>query len=157
MRPNLILISLLAVVASVMMSVSGDEDYLETLLDNYLTSEMRRDKKSRNNENENAPLSSHGRKSFFESPTSSTTCSISNMRVESNVMVDSKSSLKNGARFLRVDRVSLGTSKKLSDLHESCSKICCEDEDGCDTALLSLKLGEVLYLSIAKRVYPKNT
>jgi hypothetical protein len=63
---------------------------------------------------------------------------------ESNVIVDSKSSTKNGAELLYPVRyIEQGTAKKgLNALQDSCMNLCCQ-EDGCDTALLSMTLGTV--------------
>lgn len=129
----------------------SQEEYLKEMIGNYLdkTGDQltavipNRDKKSRPTDQE--PLSQHSRKNFFAADSS--TCQASNMLPESNVMVDSKMSISNGAVFLHVEKIGMGSLAKssLKELHMSCARVCCENEDGCDTALLSLKLGEVFY------------
>lgn len=103
----------------------------------------RRPKRSSSSDREK--LSSHGRKSFFVDPSTSLQCQASDMVVENSVMIDSKSSLASGAKFLQVEKVNFdGKSTSLVQLQESCSKICCDyEENVCDTALLSLVIGEV--------------
>lgn len=71
------------------------------------------------------------------------TCS-EKFKQESNVIVDSKASVRNGAELLLPIRyIEPSTAKKgLNALQDSCMKQCC-DEAGCDTSLLSMALGAV--------------
>jgi hypothetical protein len=135
-------------------SLKKHEVNLETLISNLLAQNQNqnqpipnRDKKSYPNDDDQ-PLVNHGRKSYFERDNSQSGCQSasgqSKMYAESNIMIDSKTSVKNGAIFLQVEKIELSTAKgSLTELHDGCMKACCLNEDGCDTSLLSLKLGEV--------------
>ena len=137
-------------------SNNEDVEYLNSVLDSYLSdpSLYQRQKKSRNDEDER-PLMKHSRKNYFGGESSSSSsCQLSDMKVEANVMVDSKSSTANGARYLRTEKIQSGSgSDKISliQMREQCGRMCCEDEDGCDTALLSLQLGEVCFDSAIRK------
>lgn len=66
------------------------------------------------------------------------------MIIETNKMLDSRASVANGAHYLTIEKVGYGLSTMSEkELHMSCAKQCCENEDGCDTALLSLESGTV--------------
>lgn len=69
------------------------------------------------------------------------TCS-SKFKQETNVIVDSKASIKNGAELLMPIRyVSKETAEKgHTAMHDACMQVCCETNT-CDTALLSMKVG----------------
>jgi hypothetical protein len=128
-----------------------------------------RDKKSRdksasgyNNDEkvkENEPLLSHRRKNFFNngvgygderlleqnaaSIDNKQTC-LSTTITQSNMIIDTRTSLKNGAHFLGYDFITPSTATAtINGLQQNCMLKCCE-EDGCDTALLSMILSEVL-------------
>ena len=120
---------------------------------------FRRDKKNKKNKQEewkeeNAPLSNHGRKTSLNEnqydPRSNCYNSIS---IESNKIIDSKTSIQNGAAFLGVDFIKQSSSNNLalSELQNNCIKMCC-DSNGCDNSLLSLKEGPVI-INFANFVY----
>ena len=145
----IVVLSAISIVSSVDRNNNNEDiEYLNSVLDSYLSdpSLYQRQKKSRNDEDER-PLMKHSRKNYFGGESSSSSsCQLSDMKVEANVMVDSKSSTANGARYLRTEKIQSGSgSDKISliQMREQCGRMCCEDEDGCDTALLSLQLGEV--------------
>jgi hypothetical protein len=71
------------------------------------------------------------------------TCS-AKFKKEQNVIVDSKASVNNGAELMMPIRYITPemASKGLNAMHDACMQICCETA-GCDTALLSTKVGLV--------------
>lgn len=154
----IVVLSAISIVSSVDRNNNNEDiEYLNSVLDSYLSdpSLYQRQKKSRNDEDER-PLMKHSRKNYFGGESSSSSsCQLSDMKVEANVMVDSKSSTANGARYLRTEKIQSGSgSDKISliQMREQCGRMCCEDEDGCDTALLSLQLGEVCFDSAIRKI-----
>ena len=73
------------------------------------------------------------------------TC-MAKFKYERNVIVDSKASIRNGAELLSPIRyISKNeASSSLNALQDKCMKLCCDSEK-CDTALLSMKIGQVNY------------
>ena len=71
------------------------------------------------------------------------TCS-AKFKKETNVIVDSKASVNNGAELMMPIRYITPeiASKGPNAMHDACMQICCETT-GCDTALLSTKVGLV--------------
>lgn len=138
---------------------------LDDLLNDLNAAEIRRDKKAHpTNDDEQSPITSHSRKNYFDSSQPDSVCQASKMSIEADTMLDSRASVKNGARYLTVEKVGQGLSGKvsLSELHQSCARACCDSEDECDTALLSLEAGEVCVIlfytilnenGVYKRVY----
>jgi hypothetical protein len=138
-------------------SVDASSD-LENVIRNYFDQQLLeadaqylpiREKKSRADVGgESSPLLSHGRKSFENAAIEETLCA-SRMVAETNRMIDSKASVDNGAKFLQVEKIKSSAGSKaaasLKELNEACTALCCANEDGCDTALLSLKLGDEGY------------
>ena len=98
-------------------------------------------------------LFNHRRKNFFkadeeerkkqESEMNKPKTCAGKMSSEANVIIDTKKSLAKGAKLLNIDYISKNAATiKLNALQMSCMKICCDNSE-CDTALLSMKLGEV--------------
>ena len=117
---------------------------------------MMRDKKSRPivmvdgaKENENAPILNHGRKTYVAANTddnnSPRTCS-SRLQAKQNMIVDSETSMKRGAKFIGVDYINNQmTIITISGMHDACKQKCCDNEK-CDTALLQMKIGDVRFV-----------
>jgi hypothetical protein len=101
---------------------------------------------------ETEPLTSHRRKNYFEQNVEKNTdysskktyqsCE-SKISIETNKIIDSKTSKEKGAIFLSVERV-FSDSSSLTELQDACIKACC-NYDFCDNALLSLKKSDVIY------------
>lgn len=72
------------------------------------------------------------------------TC-MAKFKYEHNVIVDSKASIRNGAELLTPIRYisQQEASASLNALQDKCMKLCC-DSSKCDTALLSMKIGQVV-------------
>lgn len=139
----------------------ADDDKLEQLvqaldraqspLEDEINSQIiltNRDKKSKDtskDESETSPLANHRRKNFFvkdNTADSAKTCP-SQMIVQASTILDSKTSIQKGAKFLRVEYIELQSAKKgLNFVQEECKRLCCEDS-ACDTSLLAMKLNEV--------------
>lgn len=98
---------------------------------------------------ETSPLTSHRKKGFFnvKEQVEADTCVARMNSYEANKIIDSKLSIKNGAQFLKVEKIFLKTPEySLNELQETCIKQCCSSSEPCDTSLLSLKLGEVFHI-----------
>lgn len=161
----LVLVYLISAVSSSDTGLLSDEDKLKKILDDLLattsnddledTTQFRRDKKARPSEqsaDEQKPLSSHGRKTFLPDPSgrssssSSSMCDSSyGMVIETDKMIDTKDSVANGGVYLKVEKIDSGSTNQiaLNELQKTCARACCENQDGCDTALLSLEPGRV--------------
>jgi hypothetical protein len=114
-----------------------------------------RDKKSKykqnNDESEAEPLVNHRRKTFIDTETlaenidsanKKQSCS-TNMLIEPNEIIDTKQSVANGALLISIEMVNLKSiSSNINELQDSCMDLCC-NSDECDSALLSLKSGNV--------------
>ena len=62
-----------------------------------------------------------------------------------NLIIDSKKSIEKGAKIIQTVHISKEKAEKgLNKLQESCMEECCNADD-CDSALLSMRLGEVKY------------
>lgn len=164
MKPRLVfLIAIICLIISNAHSAHNpltDDEKIETILGELLEktnndlddAQFTRDKKARpinSNNEDQQPLSSHGRKTFLSASQSTSMCETSaSMIIETDKMLDSKASVTNGALYLMVEKID-STNGKLSvnELHQSCARACCENEDGCDTALLSLEPGRVCCIS----------
>lgn len=95
-----------------------------------------------NQESETAPLLQHERKNFRDNQINQDVCKVK-MFAEENKMIDSKLSIKNGGKYLTVEKIqTTDSTMSMNLLQEKCKDLCCDDER-CDTSLLSLKLGEV--------------
>ncbi len=106
-----------------------------------------RRKKNKPSIDDSKPLMDHRRKNGdLESerrPSNDKDTCTSKYSIETNKMIDSKTSVSKGANLISVEKVQ-PTSKQfsLSELQSSCMRLCCENEL-CESALLSLKIGEV--------------
>lgn len=110
-------------------------------------------KKSKNNRleesEETAPLADHVRKNKehlsdqLESLSVRDVCK-KNMNIQPKRIIDSKISVSNGAKFLGIEKIPLEIGSKLSELQDACVDLCCANEN-CDSSLLSLKDGNVIY------------
>lgn len=95
---------------------------------------------------EREPLTNHRRKSApVDSVTDERASRCYNaMSIESNKIIDSSASTKNGAVFLSVEKISILSSQfSLKEVQQRCMQHCC-DSGECDSSLLSLKMGQVV-------------
>jgi hypothetical protein len=96
-----------------------------------------------------ARLESHGRKtSLYNNPNQNdeTSQCRSRISIEPDKIIDSKASTERGARFMGVEKIALTSNKfSLTEIQETCIEHCCNTE-GCDSSLLSLKLGAVTFV-----------
>jgi hypothetical protein len=100
---------------------------------------------SYNNEDgeEDKPLPNHRRKTFLNQQAEPSVCEPKKPKVEVNFIIDIKTSEAKGAKMLGVDFIDESRAKgNVNGLFEGCMEKCCET-NGCDTALLSLKIGKV--------------
>ena len=109
-----------------------------------------RRKKNKQIDDDGRPLMDHRRKNGdLESerrPSNDKDTCTSKYSIETNKMIDSKTSESKGAKLIGVEKVQPTSNQFiLSDLQNSCMKLCCENEL-CESALLSLKIGEVIEL-----------
>lgn len=126
-------------------SLVQELDRAQSPLEDEINQQMiSRDKKSKADAAaETAPLASHRRKNFFDKDNSASgsvkTCP-SQMNVQASTILDSKTSIQKGAKFLRVEYIELQSAKKgLNFVQDECKRLCCEDSV-CDTSLLAMKL-----------------
>lgn len=143
---GLLLLSLFGCLAAYSYSIEGPEMYelrsksnleetAKELIDQVdVGSNFRRAKKYQSG---NQPLLDHMRKSDPKEPNCKTHLTL----FESNRMIDSKKSLKNGAKFISVEKINPGQEFSLKELQDLCVDMCCSN-DLCDTAMLSLIHGE---------------
>lgn len=144
-----ILFGVIDLLAASSFSVKGPEMYnskahndLEEVVKEFLEQietegNFEREKKF---QSDTQPLIDHRRKSDPKEPSCQTHMTL----FESNRMIDSKSSIKNGAVFLGVEKIEPSSEFSLKELQDSCVKMCCSS-DSCDTAMLSLIHGQSGY------------
>ncbi|RNA24532.1 Low-density lipo receptor-related 11 [Brachionus plicatilis] len=143
---GLVLWGLIGTLAASSFPVKGPEMYnsrahndLEQIVNEFIDqidteSNFRREKKY---ESDTEPLLDHGRKSDPTQPSCQSHMSL----FESNRMIDTKTSVKNGAKFLGVDKIEPAAQFSLKELQDACVKMCCST-DFCDTGMLSLVHGQ---------------
>ena len=130
------------------------KNYLNELINSQESSDsFKREKKNKLNNNdddddENSALASHRKKNgdlneiTEQISKKQPTCS-SQFKFETNYIIDSKKSIQQGAKLLRVEYLTKETAMLgLNGLQESCMKQCC-DSQSCDSALVSMRLGPV--------------
>ncbi len=105
-----------------------------------------RNKKSKDifkeKQEEESPLENHRKKSGIKNVKSGNLCS-AQFKLEANVIIDSKKSIDNGAKMISIEQINKEKAAEgLNKLQESCMDKCC-NVDGCDSALLSMRLGQV--------------
>ena len=138
---------------------SLNQAHIEEALDEYLKENRNdqqsiyippRNKKSKDifkeKEEENLPLENHRKKSGITNEKGENLCS-AQFKLEANVIIDSKKSIDNGAKMISIQLISREKAAEgLNKLRESCMDECC-NVDGCDSALLSMRLGQVIFIS----------
>jgi hypothetical protein len=153
--------------------VESIEKYLEKELNQLpINTEIieNRSKKNKNydSNSETQPLKDHRRKGGEDfqdlanvAPTTNKLTCSAKYDIQKNMMIDSKTSVKNGAILITVEKIPPKEDLKLTELENSCMKLCCETDE-CDSSILSLKLGDVSILkhftsNIAQNFYKKRS